>query len=167
MYYDWQNSTDDDNDIDHAAICVGYNSSGVPIVNSHTYSYYHAPWNYAGTITKYHTVKITNDDVLNTPSVAAELKYDNVYYAKLDNPTDVDCFAFKATANKTYTFLTTGNTNTYGKLCSSNGTVLATDDNSSNLNNFSLSYNLVSGRTYYIYVSSLNHAQGFYGLEVL
>lgn len=166
VYYDWQNSTDGDNDIDHAAICVGYNSSGVPIVNSHTNDYYHAPWDYGYPNTRHYTVKITNDDVLNTPSVAAVLKYDEVYYAKLDNTTDVDCFAFKATANKTYTFLTTGNTNTYGKLCSSNGTVLATDDNSSNLNNFSLSYNLVSGKTYYIYVSSPTHEQGFYGLEV-
>lgn len=53
-----------------------------------------------------------------------------------------------------------------GKLCSSTGTVLATDDSSGDLNNFSISYNLVKDRTYYIYVSSLHYAQGFYGLKV-
>lgn len=166
VYYDWQNPTDGDNDIDHATICVGYNSSGTPIINSHTNDYYHAPWNYGYPNTRRYTVKITNDDLLGTPSGAAELKYNGTYYARLDNSSDVDCFAFTATANKTYTFNTTGTTDTYGKLCSSTGTVLATDDSSGDLNNFSISYNLVKDRTYYIYVSSLHYAQGFYGLKV-
>lgn len=166
VYYDWQNADDKDSDIDHATICVGYNSSGTPLINSHTLDYYHTPWNYGYTNTRRYTVKITNDDVLDSLSGAAELKYNGTYYAKLDNSSDVDCFAFTATASKTYTFKTTGATDTYGKLCSSTGTVLATDDSSGDSSNFSISYNLVKGRTYYIYVSSLCHEQGFYGLKV-
>ncbi len=166
VYYDWQNASDTTDELDHATICVGYNSSGVPLINSHTLDYYRVPWKYGYANTKYATIKITNDDVLGTASGAAELKYRGTYYAKLDNNYDTDCFAFTATDTKTYTFKTTGYTNTYGKLCSSTGTTLATDDNSGDSNNFSISYKLERGRTYYIYVSSLYPIQGFYGLIV-
>lgn len=58
MYYDWQNSNDYDDDYDHATICVGYNSRGVPIVNSHSEDYYHVKWNYAYPKTNYGTIKL-------------------------------------------------------------------------------------------------------------
>ena len=40
VYYDWQG----DGVYDHTALCVGTNSSGMPIVNAHTTNVYHAPW---------------------------------------------------------------------------------------------------------------------------
>ncbi|MCM1298909.1 MAG: amidase domain-containing protein [Firmicutes bacterium] len=162
VYYDWNS----DNSINHATICVGYNSSGVPIVNSHSHDYYHAPWNYDNSNTKYSTIKITDDDILGSTSGAAELQYRGTYYARLDNSSDTDCFSFTAPSTGTYTFKTTGSTDTYGKLCSSTGASLAADDNSGDNSNFSISYKLDKGRTYYIYVSSLRPVQGFYGMLV-
>lgn len=40
VYYDWQG----DGIYDHTALCVGTNSSGMPVVNAHTTNVYHAPW---------------------------------------------------------------------------------------------------------------------------
>ena len=40
VYYDWQG----DGVYDHTALCVGTNSSGMPVVNAHTTNVYHAPW---------------------------------------------------------------------------------------------------------------------------
>ena len=40
VYYDWNgNST-----YDHVGICVGVNSSGMPVVDAHTNNVYHVPW---------------------------------------------------------------------------------------------------------------------------
>lgn len=163
VYYDWNS----DGSINHAAICVGYDSYGVPIVDSHSSDKYHVPWNYDNYgNTKYKTVKITNDDLLGTASGAADLELGITYYAKLDNSYDIDCFKFIPLQTKSYTFTTTGSTNTYGKLCSSSGTVLKTDEDSGTSYNFSIAQTLTKGQTYYIYVSSSYYAQGFYGLKV-
>lgn len=43
---------------DHAYICVGTDSSGVPIINSHNNDYYHIRWNYGYSNSKYSVVKI-------------------------------------------------------------------------------------------------------------
>ena len=40
VYYDWNR----DGIYDHTTICVGVNSSGMPVVDSHTANLYHAPW---------------------------------------------------------------------------------------------------------------------------
>lgn len=155
-----------DGTINHATICVGYDSSGVPIVNSHSDDYFHVRWNYGGSTTKYGTVMITGDDVLGTASGAAALTLNQAYYAKLDNTSDTDCFKFTPSKTATYTFKTTGNTNTYGILKNASGTTLASDDNSGSSYNFSISYMLTAGSTYYIYVSSVYPIEGFYGLIV-
>ncbi|MBQ8857591.1 MAG: GBS Bsp-like repeat-containing protein [Lachnospiraceae bacterium] len=44
----------------HATICVGKNSAGVPIINSHNYDKYHVKWNYWGSGTTYTTVQLTD-----------------------------------------------------------------------------------------------------------
>ncbi|MCM1297949.1 MAG: amidase domain-containing protein [Firmicutes bacterium] len=155
-----------DGNINHATICVGYDVNGVPIVNSHTDDYYHIRWFYGSPTTKYGVVELTKDDILNTTSGAATLKLNEAYYAKLDNSSDIDCFKFIPTQTKQYTFTTTGNTNTYGKLCSSSGTVLNSNEDSGVSNNFSITQTLTKGQTYYIYVSSSYPVQGFYGLKV-
>lgn len=40
VYYDWNR----DGIYDHTTICVGVNSSGMPVVDSHTANLYHSPW---------------------------------------------------------------------------------------------------------------------------
>lgn len=47
----------------HATICVGFNSAGTPVVNSHTADWYHAVWNYEGDTTRYSTVQLTSEQV--------------------------------------------------------------------------------------------------------
>ncbi len=49
----------------HAAICVGYDSNGTPIIDQHNWDYYHLPWNYW--TTTYNTVQVVNG---NTPPPA-------------------------------------------------------------------------------------------------
>lgn len=45
--------------ISHTTICVGTNSAGTPIVNSHNKDYYHVRWNYWGDSANYYTVQMT------------------------------------------------------------------------------------------------------------
>lgn len=69
VFYDWE----DDASWDHAAICVGINSAGTPIINSHTTDYYHMKWNYGYSYTYYSTVQLTSSQEGNS-------------YAQLDTP---------------------------------------------------------------------------------
>jgi len=63
VFYDWYN----DGSYDHATICVGTNSSGRAIINSHTNDKYHEVWNYGYSNTKYSTVQLT-ESRFPTPS---------------------------------------------------------------------------------------------------
>ncbi|MBQ9939963.1 MAG: InlB B-repeat-containing protein [Clostridia bacterium] len=65
VFYDWTG----DGKWDHAALCVGYNSSGTPIINSHTASKYHTVWNYGASTTKYSTVQLTKPTEKTTYTV--------------------------------------------------------------------------------------------------
>ena len=47
-FYDWAGVGGADNAYDHATICVGTNSAGRAIINSHNYDYYHYVFNYGG-----------------------------------------------------------------------------------------------------------------------
>ena len=51
---------------DHATICVGRDSSGTAIINSHNYDKYHVVWNYWGSGTTYYTVQLTATDPATT-----------------------------------------------------------------------------------------------------
>lgn len=57
IYYDW-NGTGGYQSFSHTTYCVGTDSSGVPIVNSHTTDKYHVRWNYGGSNCKYATFAI-------------------------------------------------------------------------------------------------------------
>lgn len=46
----------------HTTICVGKNSAGVPIIDSHNNDYYHVRWNYWGDSTHYYTVQLTKSN---------------------------------------------------------------------------------------------------------
>jgi len=60
VYYDWDGLNVSSRWYNHATICVGTDSVGKPIVNSHNYDYYHVRWNYGYSNTGYSTVKINN-----------------------------------------------------------------------------------------------------------
>lgn len=47
------------NNISHTTICVGTNSAGTPVVNSHNKDYYQVRWNYWGDRANYYTVQMT------------------------------------------------------------------------------------------------------------
>ncbi len=51
-------------DGEHATICVGLNSAGTPIINSHNWDRYHIVWNYWEEGTVYTTVQLTADNSL-------------------------------------------------------------------------------------------------------
>lgn len=55
VFYDWHG----DGSWDHATICVGTNSEGTPIVDSHNNDKYHEKWNYGYSDTKHCTVQLT------------------------------------------------------------------------------------------------------------
>ena len=63
----------------HATICVGYNSAGVPIINSHNRDWYHTKWNYwePETVT---TVQLTPTPNPGPPSFSI-LSTDRLSYA--------------------------------------------------------------------------------------
>ncbi len=58
MFVDWTSN----GSYDHAYFCVGQNSSGTAIINSHNYDQYHVKWNYGGTGATYSTVQITTSN---------------------------------------------------------------------------------------------------------
>ena len=171
VYYNFKTTSTDYNDLEHAAICVGYDSNGYPIVNSHTDNYYHVRWDYGNTSAIRSTIKITNDDVLNTRAGAATITVNSPYYAKINSTSDVDYFKFTVPGvygqSKSYTIETSGTVDTYGKLFSSSGSQIKYDDNSGEQgNNFKITAVLTSGYTYYIAVSSKNNSLGFYRLTI-
>ncbi|MBQ9349297.1 MAG: amidase domain-containing protein [Oscillibacter sp.] len=57
--------------VGHAAICVGANSAGRPIIDSHNSDKYHAPWNYTVSSPAIYTVQLTGDTDLPL-SIAGE-----------------------------------------------------------------------------------------------
>ena len=58
MFVDWYS----DGSYDHAYFCVGQNSSGTAIINSHNSDKYHVKWNYGYSSSTYSTVQITTSN---------------------------------------------------------------------------------------------------------
>ena len=88
----------------------------------------------------------------------------------IDPGTDQDYFSIQANGKGTLRAVTTGNTDTIGHLYDSDGTQLATDDNSGTSRNFDVSHAISSPGTYYIRVSSrgtdTSFSTGMYTLTV-
>ncbi len=59
VYFDWNG----DNTYDHATLCVGRNSAGTPIIDSHTADLYHATWSYSAA-KKIATIQIYDSSTL-------------------------------------------------------------------------------------------------------
>ena len=89
VYYDWNgNST-----YDHVGICVGVNSSGMPVVDAHTNNVYHVPWRMGsrgkrGTIVLRKSSASSRNDSSSEAKTAAKNVWqtigDNVYYIGSD-----------------------------------------------------------------------------------
>lgn len=60
VWYKWSGSkkqnASDSYYTNHVTLCVGWNASGTPIIDSHTTAYYHHPWNYGPSTTVYKTL---------------------------------------------------------------------------------------------------------------
>lgn len=86
----------------HATICVGRNSAGVPIVDSHNNDWYHAKWNYAGNGTHYTTVQLTKDDAAKLADIPQNIrvctagKTVTVIYDETENAKSYDVFLARA-----------------------------------------------------------------------
>ncbi len=67
MFVDWYS----DGSYDHAYFCVGQNSSGTAIINSHNSDKYHVKWNYGYSSSTYSTVQITTSNHAIAKTVSA------------------------------------------------------------------------------------------------
>lgn len=163
VYYAWSGAAG----IGHTTICAGYNSSGTPVVNSHNNDYYRVKWNYGGTGTKYATVFLTNDDVLDIKDADAKKVSDGTIYAKLNINYDVDVFRYVASAPRTFTISTSGSVFTTGRLYSSTAILLTSNSGALDGKNFKITYTLSVGQVYYIAVTGTNPPDyGFYELNI-
>ena len=85
--------------------------------------------------------------------------------AAIDYEGDRDWFKFTTTNKGIYIIQSYGNgVDTWGELLNSNSNLLSSDDDSGMNGNFKMSANLEAGKTYYIYVDSVN--QGTYSIKV-
>ena len=64
VFYDWRNSGDSPG-IDHVTIVTAISSSGLPLVDSHSWDYYHVPWNYGYSTTIRYPVHIKDQVPIN------------------------------------------------------------------------------------------------------
>ncbi|MEN8162793.1 MAG: hypothetical protein ABFS37_01580 [Acidobacteriota bacterium] len=87
--------------------------------------------------------------------------------AAIDCPADVDYYSFVATISDTFTFETTGSTDTYLRLYDSNGSLLNHDDDSGADHNARVTYGLTYGHPYYVAVNEYNYDDtGDYSLVI-
>lgn len=62
----------------HAAICVGVNSAGVPVVNAHNNDHYHVPWQLGSNWAKRSTIIISDLAADTNAPVISNIKINNV-----------------------------------------------------------------------------------------
>lgn len=67
----------------HAVLCVGTNSAGTPVINSHNTNRWHAIWNYYTGATEIDTVQLTSKSF---GSFSGYVKLDADFYANIINP---------------------------------------------------------------------------------
>lgn len=155
------------NGLQHVAICVGYNSAGLPIINGHTRDVYHQVITNESSYEKTATLN-TMDLMQNDASSAIPvLPFPQTFSNRTLNANEVEWFKLEPTVSGTYMIYTTGNSDTVGYLYqetkqSSNVSAgpmhlyeLAKNDKgpySQDLLNFRITAELEAGETYYIRV---------------
>lgn len=106
------------------------------------------------------------DDYGNTMG-ASTLAYVGSRLGVISYLDDIDVFRFVPTTSRSYTFRTTGSTDTFGTLYDSSSVILGYDDDSGEGNNFQINETLFYGQTYYIYVQHYSPTQtGTYTLWI-
>lgn len=152
----------------HAGICVGYNSAGVPIVNTHTNDVYHCPYTMAfNSGSTLYTMKITTDNTMEhspaNPVAALTLTDNHMANGSLTfGNGQVDFIKITLNTTATYTMYTLGSWDTKAYLyknivydTTSDQPMylyeLAQDDDSGDGNNFTITYTFSPG-TYYLSV---------------
>ncbi len=169
----------------HVTICVGYNSSGTPIINGHNRDVYHVPYTYAapsGTTIK--TLQISTSNLqLNTPVNAYNFGTVGTTLVKTSSnlsANESDYYKFSVTTSGQYvmygSFYNGVNMDTYGYLFkesqTANGIVLymyelaRDDDSSPDGSHFSITQTLAPG-TYYIKVRGFSkNVTGYYYMNI-
>ena len=102
------------------------------------------------------------DDIGDTPEAATPLQYDTAAYATLETREDIDVFRLDLQGQAEVEVLSTGDTDTIGKLLGSDDTVVAEDDDSGRGFNFRLRETL-DGGVYYVEIGS-SFESGDYGV---
>lgn len=167
---DW---TPNDNVVDynHVAICVGYNSSGVPINNSHNYDAYHVPYTFYSSANLYTIKIVSSNKMVSTPSSYTIITPNTTVKSLTQStaPNQSIYYKFTVSSKNYYTFYSTGVDNTtydstaylYKESESVNGCTMymyevGYDDNSGSSLNFKIRQQLEPG-TYYLRVYLRNN----------
>ena len=107
----------------------------------------------------------TNDHG-NTIATATPVTSGTAVTGKINPDTDEDYFSIIVSGAGTLRASTTGSTDTIGHLYDSDGTQLATDDNTGTDGNFDFSHSITAAGTYYVRVTSEGSGTGIYILTV-
>ena len=151
----------------HVTICVGYNSSGTPIVNGHNPDVYHVPYTYAGI--PLNTIQLTTSNKMNSKPNQATLISPTSSLQSIQK-TIGNCanhyYKFNVNTEDNFVFYSTGSIDVKATLykesrVSTEGMVYlyqyAVDDNSGSGTNFRIEERLVPG-TYYIRVRTVSQS---------
>lgn len=155
----------------HAAICVGYNSSGDPIINSHNSDVYHVPYTFYNTATLYTIKIVSSNKMVSKPSTYTNITPKTTLQSLTQStvPSQSVYYKFTVSSKNYYTFYSTGIDNTtydstaylYKESESVNGCTMymyevGYDDNSGSNLNFKIRKQLEPG-TYYLRVYLRNN----------
>ncbi len=172
--------TSDSRDYNHATICVGYNSSGVPILNSHNTDLYHIPYTFYNSFDMWTIQLVESNQMIYKPATATTINPTTTEQTKATEYVPEKAskyYKIVVPSTATYTFHsigysgTTHDTAAYLYKESSVGTnnktyyldEIASDDDSGDLLNFRISVSLTPG-TYYLRVYFNSETSGYYGL---
>lgn len=165
------------NNTSHVGICVGYNSSGTPIINAHNRDVYHVPYTMIGSGTKTTIQILTKNKMQYDPSDATTITPSTTSQSmvKYMNPGSNHYYTFTVSSSGYYTFETAYYASSqldtkatlYKPSRTSNGTLLYMDEIASNDDggddfNCRLREYLTPG-TYYIRVRAIGLSEtGYY-----
>ena len=106
------------------------------------------------------------DDHGNTFDTATNVEDNSQTMGVLNYDGDIDVFRFRSTVDGSYTVGTTGTTDTQCSLMTADGNNLATDDDSGELSNCQVSFNLVAGAIFQVQVNGFLNRTGDYTLVI-
>ncbi len=164
----------------HVGICVGYNSSGVPIINAHNRDVYHVPYTMIGGGTKTTIAIMTSNGMVLTPEDAMEISPSNSEWNMLNYLVEGanQYFRIVVSSSNEYTFESAYysadaldmKATLYKESQTSNGQVLylyevATDDDSGSALNFKITATLTPGVYYLRTRASTGVGEGYYYLK--